>query len=55
MNKITCFIFTALLLAQMAFAQKTGSWGDQGNGTYKNPILDSNYPDNDLIPIGDTV
>ena len=33
----------------MATAQQTGSWGDQGNGKYKNPILESNYPDNDVI------
>ncbi|WP_139959677.1 glycoside hydrolase family 43 protein [Flavicella sediminum] len=35
-------------------AQQTGRWGDQGNGTYKNPILQSNYPDNDVIRMGDT-
>ena len=53
MNIITCFL-SALLLAQMAVAQQTGSWGDQGNGKYKNPILESNYPDNDVIRVGDT-
>lgn len=35
-------------------SQQTGSWGDQGNGNYKNPILESNYPDNDVIRVGDT-
>lgn len=35
-------------------AQQTGSWGDQGNGSYKNPILEANYPDNDVIRVGDT-
>lgn len=35
-------------------AQQTGSWGDQGDGTYRNPILESNYPDNDVIRMGDT-
>ena len=38
----------------MASASQTGSWGDQGNGKYKNPILESNYPDNDVIRVGDT-
>ena len=39
-----------------AFGQKlhTGSWGDQGNGYYRNPVLESNYPDNDVIKIGST-
>ncbi len=38
-----------------SFSQaKTGSWGDQGNGFYKNPVLESNYPDNDVIKVGKT-
>ena len=41
-------------LNAVAIAQQTGSWGDQGNGNYKNPILESNYPDNDVIRVGDT-
>ena len=50
-------LFSTLLFAlsiQLSYAQQTGSWGDQGNGTYKNPILESNYPDNDVIRQGDT-
>lgn len=31
-----------------------GSWGDQGDGTYRNPVLEANYPDNDVIRVGDT-
>jgi len=31
-----------------------GSWGDQGNGTYKNPVLYANYPDADIEKQGDT-
>jgi len=41
-------------MLQLASAQQTGSWGDQGNGAYKNPILESNFPDNDVIRVGDT-
>ncbi len=43
-----------LLTIPFASAQQTGSWGDQGNGNYKNPVLESNYPDNDVIQVGDT-
>ncbi|MCX7011339.1 MAG: family 43 glycosylhydrolase, partial [Candidatus Sumerlaeota bacterium] len=31
-----------------------GSWGDQGDGTYKNPILNADYPDVDVEQAGDT-
>ncbi len=30
-----------------------GSWGDQGDGTFRNPILNSNYPDSDVEQFGD--
>jgi beta-xylosidase len=33
---------------------KTGSWGDQGDGTYSNPILNADYPDVDVEQLGDT-
>ncbi len=33
---------------------KTGSWGDQGDGTYINPILNGDYPDSDVEQVGDT-
>ena len=29
------------------------SWGDQGNGTYINPILNADYSDPDAIRVGD--
>ncbi|MHC4565916.1 MAG: glycoside hydrolase family 43 protein [Planctomycetota bacterium] len=31
-------------------ASQTGSWGDQGDGTYKNPMLNADYPEQ----VGDT-
>jgi beta-xylosidase len=53
--KYRCALIMGIILAaQIAGAQQTGSWGDQGDGTYKNPILESNYPDNDVIRVGDT-
>src|SRR5512137_1104262 len=54
MKKIFAIIIFTRLLVQFVMAQHTGSWGDQGNETYKNPILESNYPDNDVIRVGDT-
>ncbi len=33
-------------------APQPGSWGDQANGRYKNPILEANFPDNDIIRRG---
>lgn len=33
---------------------QTGSWGDQGDGKYKNPILNADYPDVDVEQLGDT-
>lgn len=54
MKKLPVLMLSTGLLAQIGTAQTTGSWGDQGNGTYKNPILESSYPDNDVIRVGDT-
>lgn len=33
---------------------KTGSWGDQGDGTYANPVLNADFPDSDIEQVGDT-
>ena len=33
---------------------QTGTWGDQGDGTYRNPILNADYPDVDVEQLGDT-
>ena len=32
----------------------TGTWGDQGDGTFLNPILNGDYPDVDIEQVGDT-
>lgn len=47
-------LLSCLCFMKNTSAQQIGSWGDQGNGTYKNPILVSNYPDNDVIRVKDT-
>ncbi len=35
-------------------APMAGTWGDQGDGTYRNPILNADYPDVDVERLGDT-
>lgn len=32
---------------------KAITWGDQGNGTYINPILNADYSDPDIIRVGE--
>jgi beta-xylosidase len=32
---------------------KIYTWGDQGDGTYKNPVLKSDYSDPDILRVGD--
>ncbi len=29
-----------------------GNWGDQGDGTYNNPVLAGDYSDPDIIRVG---
>jgi len=46
-------IMLGLLLASAAYAGDGPlSWGDQGDGTYKNPVLKSDFSDPDLIRVG---
>ncbi len=33
--------------------KQTGSWGDQGNGTYINPVLNADYSDPDVIRVNE--
>ena len=32
--------------------KKIGTWGDQGNGYYRNPVLNADYSDPDVIRVG---
>ena len=56
--KIKRIVLIILLgTSQLAFCQsvatsKTGTWGDQGNGTYINPVLNADYSDPDVIRVG---
>lgn len=54
-HPLLCCVF--LLFVGMAFGQngavkQVGAWGDQGNGTYKNPVLNADYSDPDVIRVG---
>src|SRR5690349_21563477 len=43
----------ALLLGLRAFADAPLTWGDQGDGTYRNPVLPADYSDPDIVRVGD--
>lgn len=51
MLKKILILFLLVRLICLANAQKTGSWGDQGNGTYINPVLNADYSDPDVIQV----
>ncbi len=46
-------VTTVRLLYAQDFSSRLGSWGDQGNGTYINPILNADYSDPDAIRVGE--
>jgi beta-xylosidase len=48
---MTIFVLAS---ATPAGEPRTGTWGDQGDGTYRNPILNADYPDVDVEQLGDT-
>lgn len=43
----------AILVAPHASSQAPLPWGDQGDGSYRNPILPADYSDPDVIRVGD--
>ena len=46
-------LLALLLLAMPLWAQQPLDWGDQLNGTYKNPVLCADYSDPDVIRVAD--
>ncbi|HEX8465221.1 MAG TPA: glycoside hydrolase 43 family protein [Abditibacterium sp.] len=56
--KFFCILALLMAISIPTFAQETRawgdwpSWGDQGNGTYQNPVLPSDYSDLDCIRVG---
>lgn len=54
MNTSVFYLLISFLSFQAVNAQeKKPTWGDQGNGTYINPILNADYSDPDVIRVGD--
>jgi len=53
MKSIELQLILILILAFRASAQETGHWGDQGDGTFRNPIIASDYSDPDPIRVGE--
>src|ERR1700722_9418782 len=45
-------VLSVTSVASLSFAQSPLSWGDQGDGTYKNPILSCDFSDPDVIRVG---
>src|SRR5882672_308908 len=52
MKAFSQFLF-ALAICIHAFGESPRPWGDQGDGTYRNPILPADYSDPDVIRVGD--
>lgn len=50
--KIFLFVFLGLLTSSQLFSQQTAKWGDQGDGTYRNPVIPADYSDIDAIRVG---
>jgi beta-xylosidase len=46
------FLFTLTVFLQADVGNR-GPWGDQGDGTFKNPILPGDFSDPDVIRVGD--
>lgn len=53
MKRLTTLWLLAAVTLQPALAQQRPSWGDQGNGTYVNPVLNADYSDPDVVRVGE--
>ena len=51
MKKFFLLTIAALLVTTSLSAQRPLDWGDQHNGTYKNPVLNADYSDPDVIRV----
>lgn len=51
--KKTIISLAGLAMGMMAAVATPLDWGDQGNGTYRNPVLNADYSDPDVIRVGD--
>jgi hypothetical protein len=50
------FLWVLLSCPYFSIAQTKSPplWGDQGNGTFKNPVINADYSDPDIIKVGDS-
>ena len=53
MKKLIIFLSFICVLVFELHSQTKGFWGDQGNGTYINPVLNADYSDPDVIRVND--
>jgi beta-xylosidase len=51
--KITLLLICLQTTVLISHAQMTEKWGDQGDGTYVNPVLPADFSDLDAIRVGD--
>ena len=57
MKTIRALVILLACVTGVCAQGETGSWaqwGDQGDGTYRNPILNADYPDVDVEQVGDS-
>lgn len=54
MKKLVYFVCALVGVIQLHAQEPLDTWGDQGNGTYINPILNSDYSDPDVIRVKDS-
>ena len=47
-----CAGLILILINKVLADQQTGKWGDQGDGTFRNPIIAADYSDPDVIRVG---
>ena len=48
-----CISLLVIQSFQTTFAQQTGKWGDQGDGTFRNPVIAADFSDPDPVRVGD--
>jgi len=53
MKKNILYLLVFAFWTSFVSAREILSWGDQGNGTYVNPILNADYSDPDVIRVGE--
>ena len=56
MKRLTCTLLIVVATAAQAIGLTTASdslaWGDQGDGTYMNPVINADFSDPDVIRVG---